>query len=265
MSKILESNNYDKFELCQFNRDTRNIKALETSMRKHGWVDAYPCHVVQNGSGKFKIKAGHHRFEVAKKLGIPIKFVVCNDNMTIHELERATTSWSVNDYLISFCKSGYGDYIILKDYCDETGLGASAAANVLMNRISSSGGMGGTDFKEGKFKIRYPNYGEKMKEYILLCKSLGIQCYKAYNFINAISRVFFVDEVDFNILKRKTKAFKFIFENKLGLDQYLEMIEDVYNRQSREKIPVKFLAYQAGTQRLEKTRHNNLKQYKKRA
>ena len=42
-------------------------------------------------SGKAKIKAGHHRFTVARRIGIPVKYVICDElsEVTIQELEEA--------------------------------------------------------------------------------------------------------------------------------------------------------------------------------
>ena len=104
--RILESNNYSRFELTPFNRDVKKTKHLESLMRREGWIDAYPAHVIRNGDGRLLIKAGHHRFVVAQRLGIPIKYVECKDTTTIHELEKATIRWSIQDYLDSYVKEG---------------------------------------------------------------------------------------------------------------------------------------------------------------
>lgn len=263
MSKILESNNYDNFELCTFNRDLRKIVRLKKTMGKHGWIDAYPCHVIQNGSGKFKIKAGHHRFEVAKQLGIPIKFVVCNDTATIHELEQSTTPWSVEDYLLSYCKTNKPDYQRVLNFHMETGMSISATINMFRGKIAAGGGGEAEDFKDGLFKIKVPNQSREIYDYLMLCKSLGIECYKSHHFVNAISRIMFIKEIDFNVMKKKTKQYKMLFEKKLNLDQFLDMLEDIYNRQAQKKVPLKFLAYQIAKDRQQEARLKNLKQNKK--
>ena len=108
MSKeqILTSNNPKLFELLSFNRDVNKVKKLTASMTKHGWISAYPMNVVMNGNGKFKIKDGHHRFEIACRLGIPFKYVICDDKSTIYELDGATNKWSTIDTLVSYCRDG---------------------------------------------------------------------------------------------------------------------------------------------------------------
>jgi hypothetical protein len=108
--------------MTDFNRDVLRTKRLEKSMLKHGWIDACPLHVIRNGNGKFKVKQGHHRFEAAKNIGIPVKYVECDDDATIFELEASTKRWTVKDYLIAFCRTGNKEYIGIKDYCDESGI-----------------------------------------------------------------------------------------------------------------------------------------------
>ena len=59
---VMETKDYSKFDLLQFNRDIERVNYLTQSMKEFGWIGAYPMHVVRNGKGRYKIKAGHHRF-----------------------------------------------------------------------------------------------------------------------------------------------------------------------------------------------------------
>lgn len=104
--QIAWTNNYDKFELLDFNRDIGNTKQLEESMIKFGFLAAHPIHCVKSGSRKLKIKAGHHRFYVARKLGLLIPYVVCNDQASIFDLEGPTRRWSLNDFLTAHIREG---------------------------------------------------------------------------------------------------------------------------------------------------------------
>lgn len=253
MTKILESNNYSLFEMCHLNRKVEKIKLLEASMRKHGFIAAYPLHVVKGADGKLHVKAGHHRLEVAKKLGITVKYVVCNDIATIHELECATKPWSLKDYLDSYCNEGKSDYIKLREYCNETNLSVSTGMCILTGLVAGSGGDHPIQFKSGKWAIKTPNHSKMITEYLFICKNLGITCYRTSHFVNALTRILFVKEVDFNVLKDKTKKYKMLFEKKLNLDQYLGMFEEVYNRQSRNAIPLKFLSYEISKERQKAT------------
>jgi hypothetical protein len=249
MIKVMQTRNYEMFELMPFNRDVEKTRHLERSMSEHGWIDAYPLHVKRNGGTKFLIKAGHHRYHVAKKLGIPVKFVVCDDDATIHELEKSTCSWTMKDYLISYCRLGKEDYIRVKSYCDTTGIGLQNAVSMLGGHSAGSGNFTKA-FKDGTFKINdRKKHAETVKGIILHCTACGIKFAPTYLFVQSISKVAQVGGFDIQRFKAKIKTFAQFMEKKANLQQYLELIEEIYNRQAREKIPLAFLATQAARER----------------
>lgn len=248
MIKVMQSKDYGMFRLSSFNRDVRKTKALEDSFRRHGWIDAYPMHVQQNGGRQYIIKAGHHRFEVARKLGIPVKFIVSNDTATIHELERSTTNWNLNDYLVSYCRQGKADYTIIKDYCDETGIALTNAMSMFYGQQASSNNVA-TRFKDGVFTILNTDHANTVKDIVLYLKKYGVGFAATNYFVQAISKATLVSVFDQTHFKQKIKLFSSFIEKKATVDQYLEMIEDIYNRQSRVKIPLKFLANEEAKKR----------------
>jgi hypothetical protein len=236
------------FKLSSFNRDVRKTKALEESFRRHGWIDAYPMHVHQNGGRQYIIKAGHHRFYVAQKLGIPVKFVISNDKATIHELERSTTNWGLNDYLVSYCRQGKKDYLQVKDYCDETGIPLTDAISMLGGHAAGSNNLG-PFFKDGTFTVKKPSHANTVRDIVLYLKKYGVVFAHTDLLVKAISKVSLVPDFDPNHLKQKIKLFSSLIEKKANLDQYLDMLEDLYNRQSRSKIPLKFMANEEAKRR----------------
>lgn len=246
---IAESNNYKLFEMTPFNRDTRKLRYLEHSMRKHGWIDAYPMHVFRNGSGKLQIKAGHHRFVVAQKIGIPVKYVECKDTASIFELEKATVRWSMNDYLVAHCRSGLQEYLTVRDYCDESGITLQAAISMLGGNAAGSGNFQQA-FKEGNYKIRKDcNHAEVIKDLVLFIKRCGVPFYNSAPFVHALSRVALVEEFNPSHMKQKVRAFAAYLEKKATLEQYIQMIQEIYNRQSQKKIPLAFLADETAKRR----------------
>ena len=164
MSNILKTRDYNIFELHEFNRDVRKMANLEASMRRHGFISAYPLHVVRNGK-KLKVKAGHHRLTVAKKLGIPVKYVVCDDVASIHELEAATAHWSILDWLTSYCRAGLADYLEVQKYCTETGINISCAISMLGGNSAGSGNFNKA-FKAGTFKIKTTEHANTVADIV---------------------------------------------------------------------------------------------------
>lgn len=248
MTKILETNNYDRFELHEFNRDIGRTKYLEASMKAHGWISAYPMHVVRNGNGKLKIKAGHHRFFVARSLGIPVKFVECSDDATIHELEKATTPWSMADYLYSFCRKGKEAYLEVKDYHVKTGISLGSCISMLGGQAAGSNNFADS-FKAGTYQIRDTTHAGIVADIILHCKKCGIKWATHDLFVKAVSRIAWADSFDPIILKHKISTFPYLVERQPNLSAYTDMLESVYNRQNKTRVPLAFLADEAARER----------------
>lgn len=248
MTHVVETKNYSVFELLDFNRNVEKVRFLEESMRRHGWIDAYPMHCVKNGSNKLKIKAGNHRFYVARSLNIPVKYVLCNDNATIHELEKATVPWSISDYLVSFCRQGKASYLKVKEYHEETGIGLSACISMLGGQSAGSGNMGDA-FKDGTYQIRDTNHAGMVADIVLHLKKCGIKWATNNLLVRAISKIAWADGFDVATLKGKISMYPYLVEKRSSVEAYIEMLDMVYNRKSHNKIPLAFNADKAARER----------------
>lgn len=246
--RIRETMDYDKFQLHLLNREVVKVKRLEESMQKHGWIDAYPMHVVKNGNGKLYIKDGHHRFVVAKSLGIPVKYVVCRDNAGIHELQASTVSWTVRDYLQSYVRAGIPSYIAVKEYHEKTGIGVKLCVSMLSGELAASNNKTHA-FKTGKFVLGSQEQANKVADIVVHCVKVGIKWANATLFVQALSRVSFLPEFDVSTFKHKVSTFPGAMEKQTNVQDYMDMIESVYNRQNRQRVPLRFLADEAAKNR----------------
>ena len=255
--KLNETTNYDLFDLHEFNRDVKKLKFLEQSMKLHGYIAAYPLHVQKSGGGKLKIKGGHHRFIIARKLGIPVYYVICDDDATIHQLEKATNTWSLMDYLASWCRVGKEDYIEVRNYCTRTGISLSLASSMFFGNQAGSGNFNDA-FKAGNFRIKDRKHARDVEGIVIHMKNCGVDCYNAHLLVQAVSRVLYVSEFDVETFKLKVKSHSHMITKQANSQEYMNMIESVYNRQNKEKIPLAFLADNAAKARnaaLHVTRH----------
>ncbi len=246
--KIQETSDYSMFQLLPFNRNVERTKDLEASMKEHGWISAYPMHVVKNGVGKLRIKAGHNRFEVAQKLHIPVKYVVCDDDASIYQLEKATTKWSLKDYLTSHVRCGLHPYIVLKKYHERTGIPLLQCISMLSGQSAGSHNKIEV-FKTGLYQIGDVDHAETIADIVSACMNAGIKWVTNSLFINAISRIYWADGFMPNHLKNKIRKFPYLMQKQPSLQGYIEMLEAVYNRQSQDKIPLAFLSDQAAKER----------------
>ena len=246
--EIKQSADYDLFERHEFNRDVKNTKNLENSMRKHGWIDAYPLHVTKNGSGKMKIKDGHTRFTAAQRLGIPVKYVVCKDSITLPEIGTATTPWKLQDYHASFVRSGNPNYVAVKDYCEKTGIGLTNAISMLAGESAGSNNKR-DQYIAGRYKVGDRVHADQVGEIVTYLNNIGVSVATANLFVQALSRCCRVEQFQTHQFKQKAKRFKSLLEKQQNLDAYITMIEDIYNRASKSKIPLKHYAEEVARKR----------------
>ena len=165
--QIMETNNYGRYELHEFNRDLEKLKDLESSMKKYGFLNAFPLLVFRNNKNKLVIVDGHHRFAVAQKLGITVKYVEeKKDNIPqMYELENAKNAWKLKAYITSFVREGKDNYMALKNYHDETGIPYNLAAAMLLNG-TGGGGNYAQKVKTGVFKPGDTRHADKVADII---------------------------------------------------------------------------------------------------
>jgi hypothetical protein len=247
--KLLTSTDYDQFEMLGFNRDVIKTRKLEISMKQHGWIPAYPAHVIKE-EGKLKIKAGHHRFCVAEKLGIPVVYVICNDNSSIHELETSTVKWSIQDYLTSYVRLGDPDYEAVQRFQQRTGISLSACISMLAGECASSNNKMNA-FKAGEYTVKDTQNAEIVADIITAMKSYGIKWATETLVVQSLSRIITAGHADIARLKHKLKANATLAQKQPNQQAYTEMFENIYNHAAKasQKIPLAFLTNEALRQR----------------
>lgn len=249
--KIRVTRDYRLFEMHEFNRDLRKLNALRESMAIHGWIDAYPMHVVRNGKKKLKIKAGHHRFVVAQELGIAVKFVVCADKASIFELERSTNTWNIQDYLTGYVRMNSPEYITIKEYHERTGIGLQACISMMAGQCAGSNNHGNR-FKDGTYSLGDTTHAGVVGDIIMHMKKCGVSFAATHLLVQAVSKAVMVEDFDVSLFKHKVSTFPSLITKKQNLGQYLLLIEEVYNYKSgKSRLPVMFLATEAAKARRE--------------
>jgi hypothetical protein len=259
MEKLYESTNYGLFELHECNRNLHKLTKLMKSMKQHGYIGAYPLHCTRNGNGKLLIKAGHHRFEAAKKMGIAVKYVICDDAMSVQEGEKTYSRWTLEDYLTSYVRTGKPAYIALREYCITTGIGLAMSIGLLGGQSAANNNKTLIDaFKAGDFAIRSNVHSTLVGELVSAAKQGGFAGATYRLFVNALSKVCYVDGLDFARLKASLEKHGSYIQRQPDLQGYLEEIENIYNRQrSKERLPLAFLAMEKTKERQEQAWLNN--------
>lgn len=250
MAKLQSTKNYAKFECAAFNREVKKTGALRKSMQKHGFIPAYPIHCETRPNAKLAIVGGHHRFEVAKELGLPVYYVVADGlDVTIHEMETATNRWAVSDYLHSFCALSMEPYLVVKEFHERTGITLNLCISMLGGDTAGSGNHTNA-FKAGTYVVKDVEHAEIVGDITTFCTSAGVSFSSNSYFTQAISKMCRAEEFEPEIFKRRVSANPALMIRQPNVDAYMQLIEDVYNRLAKSKrLPLKFLADKAVSKR----------------
>jgi hypothetical protein len=232
--KIETTTDYSKFKSIGGNRNKNlmHINRLKKSMKQNYLFTI----IIVNE--RFEIIDGQHRFEVIKELGLPLNYVVCTGYSLneVHLLNQTAKVWNADDYLNGYCNLGYEDYKTYKDFKTRYNLGHNECMAILLCAKSK----GGIDvFYAGNFKI---------KDYAKSCMIIEKICqiepfYKGYKrraFIFTMLTLLQNNNFDFNDFLQKLKQQPTALVDCTSVNNYLELIENIYNYRRREKVNLRF-------------------------
>lgn len=234
--EIRETNCYDRFKKFEINRTVRKTKNLEESMKKYGFSSAYPLVCTQDDEF-LVIRAGHHRFETAKKLNIPVKYIVVIETEipNIYEAEKSTNTWNLQDHLASQVRADNEIYIKVERFHKRTGIPITLCLGLFNGRVSVN--HFGEAFKQGKFDAKNIAFAERIGKIVCELKNdYNIQLASAAGFVTALANCSFIPEFKDADFLKKAKSFPSMFKKCANISQYLEMIESIYNYHRSDKI-----------------------------
>lgn len=239
---LRKTNDYEKFELCGINRDVKKTEKLEKSMRKHGYIEGQPIHVVKNGKVKLLIKDGHHRYYVARKLNIPFYYIISRDTATVHEINEPTIVWNNEDWMTSYVRDGRNEYVTVKQYHEKTGIALGLCVSLLAGESAASQNKL-PQFKSGKYRLADDlSHAYRVAEIVECLKTNGVKIASNAKLVCAISKCLWVDRFEDEKFKKKIDKFSYLVEPQASLNDYVQLIEKIYNWKNQDKIPLAFMA-----------------------
>jgi hypothetical protein len=216
-------------------------------MQDTGFWSSKPIGVYRD-SGKLVIIDGHHRFEAAKTLGIPVLFV--EEPKSHGDLIGVANSvvgvWKGESFAKFYAQRGNPDYQDLMFYV-ERGIPLQQASSLLHGESAHSGNTM-QRVKHGTFKIKTDKYINAVLAIIDTVKDVAPEiAKKAY--VNALSLLLFIKEFDADVLIKRIQSHPTGIVRCADKNQALEALEEVYNFRAREKTPLGFLAKDAARKR----------------
>jgi nucleotide-binding universal stress UspA family protein len=247
MEKLQRTHDYNKFKFLKGQRpidlDCVESKTLTESMSRYGFLPAFPIMARPNGSpNSLEIVDGQHRFTVAKKLGLPVYYVIDKSEIDVTQVNKAQRKWSPLDYAESYAAKGLHAYQTLLDYHRAFGIALLPSASILAGTIHF------TNIKDRFFAGTYQvtkgadatNFGMVYRDATRITPKV-----KTSGFVNALWACYWVDYFSPDQLLEGIEKRPQIMDVKGGRGDWLEAMEQAYNFQRKHRSPLKFDAESA--------------------
>mgnify|MGYP001424608987 CR=1 FL=1 len=234
--RIYSTEDYSKFGLILGNRAVNEgqVKRLMSAMLKKNMLSSFPIVVNE----KMRVVDGQHRLEAARRLKLPI-FYVIEEHGNIEDVANINTSakgWGSQNFVDMYSKMGKEDYDVLCQYCTRFNLPNSVGVKVL------GGGDGSNSwrrFKRGDFVAKDVRFAYKIGDIITALRQHTLKGVgRSRDFVRAIIDMARNSQIDLNKLLTKIERRGIKIDKEASKINYLRFFEEVYN--FRNKTPARF-------------------------
>jgi len=236
INQVLETNDYSMFKVLGGNREVNmlHVKRLKESMS----VKYITVPIIVNED--HQIIDGQHRFQSARELNKPIYFIKIGGLKLpdIHRLNTNTKNWTADSFLTGYCDLGKSQYITYKQFKERFGFGHNETQALLSN-LSRMGGNRNTSFRDGTFVIEDYSMAVRNAEKISMC-SQYYEGYKRRSFVYAMLDLFKNEEYNHAEFLNKLSFQSVKMQDCTTIDQYLVLIEEIYNFKRTKETKVRF-------------------------
>lgn len=239
VGEIRETKDYSIFKFRDDNRviNQNHVKKLSNEMKENGWLSTSV--VTINGSGD--VIDGQHRVKAAMSVGVPIRYKVSKgagtDEMTaMNTLQR---NWSPFDHLHKFVVRGNPHYITFDKFVKDYPMFKYTEVAMFLNNSMSS--VKRDSFESGNYVVKNEKKGREWANYVLELKPYFEKYYTKSIFVRAFIKIISnKPEFIFEEFLHKVKLRPNMLVACGTVEQYVEMIENIYNYRRSDKINLRF-------------------------
>jgi hypothetical protein len=247
-NQVITTTDYSIFTPVMGNRDVNrlHIKRLSDSFKDKYLVS--PIIVNEH----HQIIDGQHRFEAAKQLGLPIRYiqVVGYGLKEVQVLNMNSKNWSKQDFLNAYCDLGYDAYLKMKTFMAEFPDFKFLSSEILLTH--NSGGANNKrmvkfegkesrqhDFQNGLLKIPDLELSYIYARKIMLVKPYFTE-FGSAQFVSAMIGLFKNSKYDHNLMLHKMDKYKYMLERKPDRAEYIKLLENIYNYRNQTKVSLRY-------------------------
>jgi len=236
-SQVHTTTDYFLFKSIEGNR---NKNLLHINRLKKSMSENYLFTIIIVNE-KYEIIDGQHRFDVIQELKLPLNYVVCKGyGLTeVHILNQNSKTWNADDYLDGYCRLKYPNYLKYSEFKERYGFGHVECMTILGGYTSNPGIDRTKIFYNGEFEIEdYDNACEIADKIEIIGQYYS--GYKRRSFVYAMLGLFKNKNFEFTELVQKLKTQPTAMVDCTNTQQYISLIEEIYNYRRREKVNLRY-------------------------
>jgi hypothetical protein len=227
--RLRKTKNYDLFESHLNNRPLHSNPKLEASMRRVGFMPSSAIQCTRNGSDRLKVIRGHNRLYFAKKLGLPVYYVIDGSCVDLYEIETPKQTWSVADFVHSHASRGHKGSVAVIEFQKAHGYTLSAASSLLAGESAGSHNMTEA-LKKGEYEpVADQSHSLAVASITDCCREAGIKFATMDPFVAAVSMCVRVPDFDVEVFKDKVRLHPAMMQKRTNRYDYLAEIDALYN------------------------------------
>lgn len=239
---IYETREYGVFSFLEGNRDLNetHVIALMKSFQKDGYL-----FTLIYANEKMQIIDGQHRYEAARRLQLPVRFVIVPGwgIQQVSILNVQSKNWTADDFMNTHVKNGNQDYIRFKEFFDKFDFDITTCQLILLGkRLNHT--KEGDPFRGGLMKCSLSDLkkGYEKAKKILDFKEFHPKGYCRRNFVDAMLRLFKIRGYDHKYMVQrfvKKPEVALLNADSLRREEYLKLFVEKYNFHNKNKIKLK--------------------------
>lgn len=232
INEVYKTNDYSLFSKLDGNRNVN--KAHLSRLKKSIKEESLCVPIIVNE--KYQIVDGQHRFSCWEELMLPVYYIVVKgyELKQVQRLNTNTMNWKLIDYANSFCDLGNKHYCRYKEFKAKYNLGDYESIAMLQGNNKGSG-KNFEKFRDGLFKItRWKKACEEAEQISRM--SEVYDGYKRRTFVFAMLHLLNHENFNLDQLLRKIKLQKSVMVDCTNTEQYLILLQKLYNYKQANKV-----------------------------
>jgi len=231
--QVKETKNYSMFTNIGGNRPLNelHLNRLKKSMQEELLISP----IIVNE--KHEVIDGQHRLRISSELKLPLRYIVAEGYglNEVHRLNQNSKNWTMTEFIDGYADMGIKEYIYLKDFLDRTDLNISSALALL----SSDTGKNINDIKNGTWKAVHQERAETIADWVNIIKQYHNGATRQV-FVRALIKLYNNENFEFSHLIGKIALQPTSLVPCVNTEQYLTLLEDIYNYRNRNKVSLRF-------------------------